>query len=144
MVAADWGNKLPGLVARLAGILHVGEHAESAVGVPIEIGSVERALAIGRYAIEHAQMAFGVMGADPVTTLAKHIWAWCRRSDAGAITRHTMHRALQGRVQRATDLDAAFAVLVERSLLRETHDVRLRRPGRPSAPHFEINPRARQ
>ena len=141
---ADWGNKLPGLVARLAGILHVGDHAESAFGVPIEIGAVERALAIGRYAIEHAQVAFGLMGADPATTLAKHIWAWCRRWDKVVMTRHAMHRAMQRRVQRVTDLDAAIAVLVERSLLREVDDFRPHRPGRPSSPLFEINPRARQ
>jgi hypothetical protein len=32
---ADWGNKLPGLVARLAGILHVGDHAADAVNGPL-------------------------------------------------------------------------------------------------------------
>ena len=84
------------------------------------------------------------MAADPATTLAKHIWAWCRRSDTGAVTRHAMHRALQGRVERASDLDAAIAVLAERALLRQVHDVGPRRPGRPAGPVFEINPRVRQ
>jgi hypothetical protein len=60
------------------------------------------------------------------------------------MTRHAMHRAMQRRVQRVTDLDAAIAVLVERSLLREVDDFRPHRPGRPSSPLFEINPRARQ
>ncbi|MGD0679648.1 MAG: YfjI family protein, partial [Polyangiaceae bacterium] len=141
---ADWGNKLPGLVARLAGILHVGDHAADAVKIPIENEVMGRALAIGRYAVEHARVAFGLMGADPATTLAKHIWAWCRRSDAGPITRHTIHRALQARVQCAAELDAAIAVLVERSLLREVHDAGPRRRGRPSSPVFELNPRSRQ
>ncbi len=141
---ADWGNKLPGLVARLAGLLHVGDCAEEALDRPIEGLAVRRAIAIARYAIEHARVAFGLMGADPATTLAKHIWAWCRRSDTGAVSRHTIHRAMQNRVQRAPDLDAAIAVLVERSLVREVQDVAPRRRGRPSGPLFEINPRARQ
>jgi hypothetical protein len=55
-----------------------------------------------------------------------------------------MHRAMQWRVERASDLDAAIAVLVERALLREVHDIGPRRRGRPSSPVFEINPRARQ
>jgi hypothetical protein len=141
---ADWGNKLPGLVARLAGLLHVGDLAEQAVALPIESGAVDRAVVLGRYALEHARAAFGLMAADPATTLAKHIWAWCGRSDTGSVTRHAMHRAMQWRVERASDLDAAIAVLVERALLREVHDVGPRRRGRPSSPVFEINPRARQ
>jgi hypothetical protein len=84
------------------------------------------------------------MAADSATTLAKHIWAWCGRSDTGSVTRHAMHRAMQCRVERAPDLDAAIAMLVERALLREVQDVGPRRRGRPSSPVFEINPRARQ
>jgi len=141
---ADWGNKLTGLVARIAGLLHVGDHLERAMALPIDSGVMDRAVAVGRYAIEHARAAFGLMGADPATTLAKHIWAWCRRSDAGTITRHTIHRATQNRVQCAAELDAAIAVLVERSLLREVQGVGPRRRGRPSSPVFELNPRARQ
>ena len=141
---ADWGNKLPGLVARLAGLLHVGDLAEQAVALPIESSAVDRAVVLGRYALEHARAAFGLMAADPATTLAKHIWAWCGRSDTGSVTRHAMHRAMQWRVERASDLDAAIAVLVERALLREVHDIGPRRRGRPSSPVFEINPRARQ
>jgi hypothetical protein len=140
---ADWGNKLTGLVARIAGLLHVGDHLERATALPIDPGAMDRAVAIGRYALEHARAAFGLMGADPATTLAKQIWAWCCRSD-GTITRHTIHRAMQSRVQCATELDAAIAVLVERSLLRELQRALPRRPGRPSSPSFELNPRARQ
>jgi hypothetical protein len=141
---ADWGNKLPGLVARLAGLLHVGAYLEGALDLPIEGTTMDRAIAIGRYAIDHARVAFGLMDADSATALAKHIWAWCRRTDTGVVTRHTMHRALQGRVQRVTDLDAAIAVLLERALLREVRDGAPRRPGRPPSPSFEINPRVRQ
>jgi hypothetical protein len=141
---ADWGNKLPGLVARLAGVLHVGDYAEGALGLAIERGAVDRAVVLGRYALEHARAAFGLMAADSATTLAKHIWAWCGRSDTGSVTRHAMHRAMQCRVERAPDLDAAIAMLVERALLREVQDVGPRRRGRPSSPVFEINPRARQ
>jgi hypothetical protein len=141
---ADWGNKAPGLVARLAGLLHVGDYAEGGLELAIEGKAMDRALAIGRYAIEHARAAFGWMDADPATSLARHIWTWCRRSDTGAVTRHAMHRALQGRVQRVTDLDAAIEVLAERALLRQVRDVGPRRPGRPAGPMFEINPRARQ
>ncbi|MGD0680044.1 MAG: DUF3987 domain-containing protein [Polyangiaceae bacterium] len=37
-LAAPGGNKLPGLVARLAGILHVGDHAEAHLGLVPSLG----------------------------------------------------------------------------------------------------------
>ena len=101
---------------------------------------MDRAVVLGRYALEHARAAFGLMAADPATTLAKHIWAWCGRSDTGSVTRHAMHRAMQWRVERASNLDAAIAVLVERALLREVHDVGPRRRGRPSSPSSRSTP----
>jgi uncharacterized protein DUF3987 len=44
---ADWGNKLTGTVARLAGVLHAADHAgREDLWAPIERGAVERAIAI--------------------------------------------------------------------------------------------------
>jgi hypothetical protein len=140
---ADWGNKLTGTVARLAGLLHVADHgADDALHRAIPIETMDRAVAIGRYATEHARAAFGLMGADPTTNLAKVIWAWVTRASQGIVTKHEIHRAMQARVNRAAELEPAVGVLVERGLLREVHVSGPRSRGRPSTT-FAVNPRAR-
>ena len=141
---ADWGNKLPGLVARLAAVLHLADHAASnGFRLPIPASTLERAARVGTYAIHHARAAFGLMGADPAINLAKSIWAWAARLEQGVATRHEIHRAMQCRVHRAAELDPALDLLVERGLLREVQVSGPRPPGRPSVT-FAINPRARQ
>jgi hypothetical protein len=142
---ADWGNKLPGVVARIAGVLHVGEvGGDDALGESIPPETLRRAVEVGNYAIDHARAAFGLMGADATTVLAKQIWMWTLRCDELAVTKHAIHRAMQVRVQRAAELDPALSLLVERGLFREVEPTGPRRPGRPASPVFEINPRARQ
>jgi hypothetical protein len=143
---ADWGNKLPGMVARLAGVLHLAGHPAGHEGLGRSIGcdTMDRSIRIGTYAIEHARAAFGLMGTDPTTELAKIIWGWALRTGQGAVTRREIHRAVERHVQRAVDLDPALARLVERGLLRELHVNAARRPGRPSSPAYAINPRAKR
>ncbi len=136
---ADWVNKLPGTVARIACALHVaGRPGEWAA--PIDSRTMHRAIAIGDYAIPHALAAFSVMGSDPSTELAKRAWAWLRTRQESAVTKRELHRGLH--VEHATDLDAPIAVLVERGYLREVPA----RPtgGRPASPSYEINPLARR
>jgi len=84
------------------------------------------------------------MGADSATTLAKHIWAWCRRQRGDVVTKHDIHRAMQCRVTHAADVEPALTVLVERSILRELLTIPPRRPGRPPSPKYEINPQAKR
>jgi hypothetical protein len=102
-----------------------------------------RALRLGSYAVEHARAAFGLMGTDPTTELAKTIWSWALRSGQGAVTRRDIHRAVERHVHRAVELDPALARLVERGLFRELQVTTTRRQGRPSSPTFAINPRAK-
>jgi hypothetical protein len=141
---ADWGNKLPGLAARLAGVLHVADHVDHAgLGAPIDATTMDRAIRIGTYAIDHARAAFGLMGADSGVNLAKMIWAWVVRIDRAVVTKHEIHRAMQSRVNRAAELDPALDLLLERGMLRELRLSGPRPPGRPSVT-FAINPRAKQ
>jgi hypothetical protein len=140
---ADWGNKLPGLAARLAGVLHASDFAgPDALRAPVDATTMDRAILIATYAIDHARAAFGLMGADPAVNMAKTIWGWVARGDQGVVTRHQIHRAMQSRVSRAAELDPALDLLVERGMLREIRLSGPRPPGRPSI-LFAVNPRAR-
>jgi hypothetical protein len=54
----DWAGKLNGAVLRIAGILHLAEHAnhEKPWSIPITRATMEQAIALGRYLLAHAQI----------------------------------------------------------------------------------------
>ena len=61
----DWGSKLPGAAARIAGLLHYAEHGELAPDIPISVNTVIASCAIGIYYKEHALAAFDLMRLSP-------------------------------------------------------------------------------
>jgi len=141
----DWVNKLPGAVARIAGLLYLADNHE-VVGEekplrPLDVSVCERAVQIGRYLLEHAMAAFGLMGSDDVTELARRILEWLRGWEGDAVTKRDIHRGVHRQVERATDLDPALDVLVSRGYLRAMRPPRTSPVGgRPASPGFEIHP----
>ena len=117
-IIGDWANKLVGGVARLAGVLHVADHATCLARLPetIPAPTWTRAEALGRYLLEHARAAFSTMGADETESLAKRILSWCRRKQARTWTAREARRALHAT---AEDMTLAAACLLDRGLIRE-------------------------
>src|SRR5262249_42495263 len=75
---AGWANKLPGAVARLAGILHMADEVGKGEGQQvISVPTVQAAVRLGKnYLLPHAQAAFGLMGADPRVEVAHAVLTW--------------------------------------------------------------------
>lgn len=57
-----WASKLPGAIARVAGVCHVGEHLERAAGTPISATTMTAAIELGRTLIPHSIAAHRLMG----------------------------------------------------------------------------------
>jgi len=57
-----WVSKLPGAVARIAAVAHVGEHLERAADKPISAATMMRAIELGRALIPHSVAAHRLMG----------------------------------------------------------------------------------
>jgi hypothetical protein len=133
----DWAGKLVGAICRIAGVLHVADHAQAVLPMPEEIPllTFERAYRIGLYFLEHAIAALGSMGADEATTLSKRVWGWIQRKEILEFTEREARRAVHAT---AEDIKPALAKLVERNLVRE----RASAPtgGRPTV-MFDVNPR---
>jgi hypothetical protein len=129
----DWAGKLPGVAARIAGLLHCVEHSGT-FPLPIEISlpTVERALDIAAILSEHAIAAFGLMGADPAIEGAKKVWRWMERTRSESFTARDCFQALKGSFRRMSELQPALEVLVERAYLAEVDSKNNKRPGRPS------------
>jgi hypothetical protein len=148
----DWGGKIAGGVARLAGQLHVGDYIERHLAdsrdppsLMITKSAAERACRVGgEYYVPHAVAAYGLMGADPALEHARGVLAWLKEHhDGGKCSKRTIWQGLRRRVrqfQRPHELDAPLAVLVERNFLREQPASERRGAGRKSSPLYEINP----
>lgn len=125
----DWSGKLPGLVARLAGILHCVEGAAGGrISPQVPQPRMAEAVTLGRYAAQHALAAFGMMGADASDTDAKTVLQWLERTRPQTFTTRDLCRADRGLgAERAR---AALRELHERGWIRPELDKQ--RPGRPS------------
>jgi replicative DNA helicase len=141
---AGWGSKLVGTVARIAGLLDLAEHDDesSELEEDLDVSTIEAAITIGRYAIEHALAAFGLAGADAALDGSRTILDWIKRTGVSEITKRTIQHGLRSRFPHAADLDAPLAMLIEHGWIRARPALKQRRPGKPSAQIFDVHPAA--
>jgi hypothetical protein len=136
---AGWSAKLDGAVARIAGLLHVGETFLSGPEAPISAATMAAALDIGAYLIAHALAAFDLMGADPRLEAARRIGRWIVSTRRATFTKREAFRALRGQALFPTveAIGAGLAALEEHDWVRPVVAERVN--GRPSC-RYETNP----
>lgn len=137
----DWGGKFVGAVCRIAGVLHVADYASERREVPATIPreTFLRAWSLGEYFLEHARVAFGMMGTDAADDGTKRLWSWLVRQNVERFTKREAERALH---MRADEIRAPVAELERRGLIRALPPPQ-RVTGRLPSPSFEVNPKAR-
>lgn len=140
----DWAGKLPGAAARIAGLLHCAEYANTLPSnLTITIITMQRALSLAAFYQAHALAAFDMMGADPDLEKARRVWRWVEREQKKEFTARDCFQALRGSYPRMDLLNPAFVVLLERGYLleQETAIDSMGRPGRKKRV-FIVNPDA--
>lgn len=139
---ADWGSKLPGLVVRIAALLHLAAHAEHPTPweVPIELATMKGAIAIGEYAIPHALAAANAMGLDPGENDADYLRRWLTKHGQRMLTKQEIWQGTRGRFGKAERLDRAIERLIEHRFLRALPAQERKGPGRKPAPSYELSP----
>jgi hypothetical protein len=147
----DWGGKLVGLVARLAGILHaaevVGSSAESAKGnghrpweVSVSAGTMANAIRLGRYAIPHAKAAYAEMGANAKVEGARYVLAWITKTDTMTFTKREVFNGTRGRFKKVEDLDPVLDLLVDHVYICLRPATDRFASGRKPSPTYDVNP----
>lgn len=133
----DWASKLPGAVARIAGLLHITRHA---FGDPwmIEINKddMKAAIRMADVLSAHALVVFDLMGADPAIDGARAVLRWIKREGKAEFTFRDCHHAHQSRFKMAADLEPCIDVLAERYFVRRKTAKVAHRPSRA----YEVNP----
>ena len=75
----DWAGKFVGSVLRISGILHVMKYPKDSMFDPVDRETMENAVTIGRYFLEHAKAAYFLMGADVVNKNAQYLLSAIKR-----------------------------------------------------------------
>ena len=138
----EWGSKLVGAVARVAGNLHIAENAaeDEPWKNPVTSDVIERAIEVGEYLIRHAHAAFALMGSDPAIANAEHILKWIEGKSKTEFTVRELFEGVKGRFKRVNNLKPGLLLLIDHQYIRKHEQPRRPGPGRPPSPVFDVNP----
>lgn len=135
----DWAAKLPGQLARVAGLLHIARYShEDPARIEIDERDMLGAIAIVKTLESHALRAFDLMQEDLELSGARRIRDWLVRTGSRTFSARDAFDQNRCMFPRRKDLDPALKCLAEHELIRE-----LPRPnsrGRPSE-RYEVNPK---
>jgi len=137
-----WASKLPGSVARIAGVLHCALCAADSLSpdvVQLSESTMEKAVDLGRKLEQHALAAFSMAGLNDVEKMAAKIAGWIRTNQESVVSSRDILRGpcsgkLQAQVQPAIDLLMQCGWIRDREQPAGT-------PGRPPV-EYEVNPEA--
>jgi hypothetical protein len=136
----DWGSKLSGAIARIAGLLHFAEYGQQAINKPISVNIVNASAAIGVYYREHAFATFGLMNEDTQIESAKKIREYLILHKPDSFKGRDVLRH-KNALNKMDDIKEGLKLLVERNYIREVPTKSLTGQGRPEAIVYEVNPR---
>ncbi|UAT31466.1 DUF3987 domain-containing protein [Bacillus badius] len=78
---SDWGGKIVGQLARIAGLLHIAKHITNGVNIPLKIEeeTILSLLELKEYLINHAMAAHGCMGTNDELEQLKYLLSVIKR-----------------------------------------------------------------
>jgi replicative DNA helicase len=137
---ADWGGKLAGAVARVAGLLHLARHSDC--DALVSAATVASAADIGCYLTHHAKAAFARMEADPVAQVledARRVVRWIRERRLPVFAARDAFEALKGTFKSMSRLRPALEMLEGFGYLRLADQPERSGPGRRPSPVYRVN-----
>ncbi|HOF62211.1 MAG TPA: DUF3987 domain-containing protein [Candidatus Latescibacteria bacterium] len=141
-LAKGWAAKLPGAVARIAGIIHCARHAEQTPEKhAVDEKDMEAAIRTGEYFARHTLAAFDLMQADPASDGARTIIRWIDRKSRTSFSQRDCHKENASHFPRVLELEKALEVLVKHGHIRLVPASSTPQSGRPRI-WYEVNPKA--
>ena len=135
----DWGGKYFGNMMRIAGLLHCVRHRNAPSKKPVSRDTIERAIKISKYFLEHAKFAYSQLGADKAGRGAKVILKRLSEQDKRELKRYEIFHLCRGEFSKTEDVKPSIDLLVEYGYLREYNDS-TPTGGRPRGSKYLLNP----
>lgn len=139
----DWGGKLAGAVARIAGLFHLVTHDRPG-DMKIAPETMEQATYLGGLLTEHAKAAYALMGTDETIEGAKKILAWIRREARESFTVKECFDKVRNvsLFPHAAEVKAALQELEDRHYVMRLQTEPRQGRGRKPSPVYIVNPAA--
>ncbi len=133
---AEWGSKLAGTCARIAGLIQLVITGRSTQLVEVEAAT--RAIALCEKLTGHAKAAFQLLGADEIENDAHYLMRWIKENKLYEFNRSYAQKSLEGRFRKVNKLKLAAQRLHEWHVLsvekkRDNKNAR-------SSPYYMVNP----
>jgi len=135
----DWGGKFVGATLRIAGILHCVRHYKAPHGHLVSADTMNRAIIIGKYFLEHAKYIFSLMGADKTVQDAKYILQRLEGQNKSSLKISEI-QSLCKHFKKQTEMQPALDLLMEYGYVKMKAGKR-NTGGRPEGVYYELNPR---
>lgn len=137
---ADWGGKLVGATARIAGLLHASERSAVLIDSVIDGDTMERAVWLAKhYLVPHAILAFEAMGETTAIANARKVLKWVARTKTASLSSRDVLKAFGGRGDRKGTVDPIVEVLKAHGWVREQEPQKTGGRGRP-AERWSVHP----
>lgn len=137
----DWGGKLAGAVARIAGLFHLVTY-DRPEELKVQAETMMQAVYMGSFLAEHAKAAYALMGTDDTIEGAKKVLEWIRREAKTRFTVRDCQQALKQNMlfSHVDALKVALKELEERYFIWEQPVEPKQGPGRKPSPVYLVNP----
>jgi 5S rRNA maturation endonuclease (ribonuclease M5) len=135
----DWAGKFHGAILRIAGILHASQHSQNCTDIELSAKTMQDAITIGRYFLEHAKAAYTLMGADQQIQQAKYVLRQLEKQHYERIARRDLFRMCRGRFKKTEDINPALELLTEYGYITES-EVERKGVGRKPDTQYKVNP----
>lgn len=137
-IIAEWASKYIGAVLRIAGLIHVASESENLI---VSGETIDKAIAIGRYFLEHAKYAYALIGNDKTVKRARHILLSLKEKGEPTIKLWQFDKICRNKLFRTkADIREALQFLEECGYGIIVHPDVLPGPGRKPDDYFKINP----
>ena len=140
----DWAGKLPGAVARLAGLMHCAQFVLAPGGPAdqtIDVDIMQRAVCFGELLAEHALIVFDLMSDNGAMESARKVWGHIRAEAKTEFTFSEVWHPLRGTFKTSDDIEPAIEMLLDHRLILAREGGILGRRGRRGR-RFQVNPKA--
>ncbi len=135
----DWASKLHGTTIRIAGILHCIENNGLGNSV-ITKHTIRNACKIAIYCIEHAKIAFSIMGTSESVVKAKFVLHKLETITVTEITKRDIYMLCRSKYfKKAEDINETLDLLAEHGYIRVKETMSSNTVGRKPSTVYELN-----
>ncbi|UOQ44577.1 YfjI family protein [Halobacillus salinarum] len=117
----EWGSKLAGQIIRIAGLLHVATYINgdlSNLPKKVNLDTIRRAKKLMNYFVEHARLAYGLMGKDQGLEDAKYLLKFLLNHGKEVYSKREVFQGTKGTFKYVARFESAVIELEERNLIK--------------------------